>query len=158
MQKALTSNMREAMAEKLKGSGLEDKIIPKWGVGCRRVTPGVGYLEALVDKRTEVVLSGVKEVTAKGCISDDGREYAADVIICATGFNTSYIPRFPVIGSNGRSMAEAWKDEPVNYLGLAAPGFPNYFVFVGPNSPVGNGPLLIAMGALHFHHITIPFN
>ena len=75
-----------------------------------------------------------------------GKEYAVDVIICATGFDTSYLPRFPVIGSNGQSMAEVWKDEPTSYLGLAAPGFPNYLIFAGPNSPVSNGPFLIVLG------------
>ncbi|KAF9449468.1 FAD/NAD(P)-binding domain-containing protein [Macrolepiota fuliginosa MF-IS2] len=147
MQESMTSAMCGAMAEKLKGSGLEDKIIPKWGVGCRRITPGVGYLEALTNEKTEVVMSGVKEITAKGLVSDEGKEYTADVIICATGFNTNYIPRFPIIGSNGQALAEAWKDEPANYLGVAAAGYPNYFVFIGPNSPVGNGPVLIAVEA-----------
>lgn len=146
LQKVLTEKTREAMAAKLKGSGLEDKLIPKWGIGCRRLTPGVGYLEALVDPKTEVVLSGVKEITAKGCISDEGQEYAVDVIICATGFDTSYLPRFPIIGSNGQAITEVWKDEPINYLGFGAPGFPNYFMFAGPNSPVGNGPFLIVLG------------
>lgn len=146
-QKAITSAMRDAMAEKLKGSGLEDKVIPKWGVGCRRITPGVGYLDALVDEKTQVVPCGVKEITEKGCVSDDGEEYPVDVIICATGFDTSYLPRFPIIGSNGESLADAWKDEPMNYLGFAAPGFPNYFIPVGPNSPVGNGPVLIGIEA-----------
>lgn len=35
IQKAMSSRMREAMAEKLKGMGLEDKVMLKWGVGCR---------------------------------------------------------------------------------------------------------------------------
>ena len=30
-------------------------------------------------------------------------------------------------------------------MGLAAPEMPNYFHFLGPNSPVGNGPVLIAI-------------
>ncbi|KAJ3552624.1 hypothetical protein NP233_g12838 [Leucocoprinus birnbaumii] len=146
-QTAMTSGMRDAMAAKIQGSGLEDKVIPKWGVGCRRITPGVGYLEALVHEKTEVVSCGVKEITATGCISDEGKEYPVDVIICATGFDTSYLPRFPIIGSNGTSLTEAWKEEPESYLGFAAAGFPNYFVLIGPNSPVGNGPVLIGVEA-----------
>lgn len=146
LHNAFTEKIREVMAEKLKGSGLADKLIPKWGIGCRRLTPGVGYLEALVDPKTEVVFSGVKEVTANGCLSDEGKEYAVDVIICATGFDTSHHPTFPIIGPNGQTMTEVWKDEPINYLGIAAPGFPNYFMFGGPNSPVGSGPFLVVAG------------
>ena len=134
------------MAEKLRGSNLQDKIIPTWSVGCRRITPGVGYLEALVHEKTHVVTHGVKEITPTGCISEDGKEYPVNVIICATGFNASFLPRFPIIGFNGVSMEDAWKDEPSSYLGFAAAEFPNYFIVIGPNSPVGNGPLLICMG------------
>ncbi|KAF7770364.1 hypothetical protein Agabi119p4_6338 [Agaricus bisporus var. burnettii] len=147
MQKAMTAEMRGAMAMVIKGSGLEDQIIPKYGVGCRRITPGVGYLEALVDPKTEVVSSGVKAITRKGCLSEEGKEYEVDVIICATGFDTSYLPRFPILGMNRESLAEAWKDEPKNYFGIAAPGFPNYFMLIGPNSPIGNGPVLIGIEA-----------
>jgi cation diffusion facilitator CzcD-associated flavoprotein CzcO len=146
--------MREAMGNIIKGSGLEDQVIPKWGVGCRRITPGVGYLQALVDPKTEVVGSGVKAVTRKGCLSEEGKEYDVDVIICATGFDTSYLPRFPVLGMNGEPLAEAWKDEPKNYFGMAAPGFPNYFMLIGPNSPIGNGPVLIGIGTIYVNSRT----
>jgi cation diffusion facilitator CzcD-associated flavoprotein CzcO len=69
-----------------------------------------------------------------------------DVLICATGFDTSYRPRFPLIGPKGQSLADVWENEPKSYLGMAAHDFPNYFMFLGPNSPVGNGPVLIAIG------------
>ena len=138
--------MRNAMAEKLQGSNLQDKLIPTWNVGCRRITPGVGYLEAIVHEKTQVVLHGVKEITPTGCISEDEKDYPVDAIICATGFDVSFLPRFPIIGFNGMSMEDAWKDEPSSYLGFAAAEFPNYFIVIGPNSPVGNGPLLICMG------------
>jgi len=49
------------------------------------------------------------------------------VVVCATGFDTSYRPAFPVIGRNGRNLSEFWKDEPIHYMSVAAPGFPNYF-------------------------------
>ncbi|KAF9448221.1 FAD/NAD(P)-binding domain-containing protein [Macrolepiota fuliginosa MF-IS2] len=147
LQKALASTVHGAMTEKLKGSGLEDKVIPTWSVGCRRLTPGVGYLEALVHEKTEVVTTGVKKITAKGLVSEEDKEYSADVIICATGFSASFVPSFPVIGSGGKLLAEAWKDEPINYLGLSTPEFPNYFMLPGPNSPLGTGPFLIVLEA-----------
>lgn len=93
-----------------------------------------------------MVSHGVKEITPTGCISEDGKDYPVDTIICATGFDVSFLPRFPIIGFNGMSMEDAWKDEPSSYLGFAAAEFPNYFIVIGPNSPVGNGPLLICMG------------
>lgn len=35
--------------------------------------------------------------------------------------------------------------EPRSYLGVAAAGYPNYFMFLGPNSPIGNGPVLVGI-------------
>lgn len=60
-------------------------------------------------------------------------------------FDTSYRPQFPVVGRNNVDLRKEWKDEPRSYLGLAAHGFPNYFMLLGPNNPIGNGPLLICM-------------
>lgn len=40
-----------------------------------------------------------------------------------------------------------WATHPHSYLGVAAPGFPNYFIFLGPNCPIGNGPCLVAIEA-----------
>ena len=39
-----------------------------------------------------------------------------------------------VIGRNGRNLRQEWRDDPRAYLGVAIPGYPNYFITVGPNS------------------------
>jgi cation diffusion facilitator CzcD-associated flavoprotein CzcO len=56
----------------------------------------------------------------------DGSVIAVDAIICATGFDTSYKPDFPVIGFE-KELRELWKNEPTSYLSVAAAGIPNYF-------------------------------
>jgi cation diffusion facilitator CzcD-associated flavoprotein CzcO len=90
-------------------------------------TPGSGYLEALVAGNSVVVSQEIDHVGPEGLVTVDGQHYAVDVIICATGFDTSFKPAFPVIGRDGRNLAEYWKDQPLHYLSIAAPGFPNYF-------------------------------
>jgi len=65
-----------------------------------------------------------------------------DVVITATGFDTSFRPRFPITGRNGDDLRELWKDEPVSYFGTAVSGFPNYLTFLGPNTPISNGSLM----------------
>jgi cation diffusion facilitator CzcD-associated flavoprotein CzcO len=76
--------MKEQMTEKLSNPALEEKLIPQWSVGCRRLTPGVGYLESLGAKNVDVVYGEILEVTEKGCKCDDNKEYPVDVLICAT--------------------------------------------------------------------------
>jgi cation diffusion facilitator CzcD-associated flavoprotein CzcO len=57
----------------------------------------------------------------------DGTVFKLDAIICATGFDTSFCPAFPVIGKHGKDLRDVWKEEPRSYLSVAASGFPNYF-------------------------------
>ncbi|KAJ5713998.1 uncharacterized protein N7483_011179 [Penicillium malachiteum] len=120
--------------------------IPQWSVGCRRITPGAGYLESLGAENVNVVYGNIDAVTPLGCVSG-GREYPVDALICATGFDTTFRPRFPIIGPTGSNLQDEWKNEPQPYFGIAAAGIPNYLMFLGPNSPVGNGPVLSAIEA-----------
>ena len=57
----------------------------------------------------------------------DGVEHSVDVIVCATGFDVSQRPVFPVIGRDGIDLRDLWANGPVHYLSVVAPGFPNYF-------------------------------
>jgi cation diffusion facilitator CzcD-associated flavoprotein CzcO len=138
--------MLSQMKDKLQDPFLEEKLIPNWAVGCRRLTPGVNYLESLGKDNVRVVYGEIDKITANGPVCDDGNEYPVDVLICATGFDTSFKPRFPLTGPAGTTLADEWKDEAKAYMGLAAPGFPNYLTFLGPNCPIGNGPVLAAIG------------
>jgi cation diffusion facilitator CzcD-associated flavoprotein CzcO len=138
--------MTSQMKQKLQDPHLENKLIPSWSVGCRRLTPGVGYLESLGKENVQVVYGEIMKVTERGCVCDDGKEYPVDVLICATGFDTGFKPRFPLIGPTGKNLQDEWSKTAESYLGMAAAGFPNYLMFLGPNCPIGNGPVLVAIG------------
>lgn len=105
----------------------------------------MGYLEALGKPNVETVYGEINSISENGCVCDDGKEYPVDVLICATGFNTSFKPRFPVINPAGENLQDVWAKEPRSYLGVAAADFPNYLIFLGPNCPIGNGPVLSAI-------------
>ncbi|KAI9811858.1 MAG: hypothetical protein M1827_005209 [Pycnora praestabilis] len=145
VQNDMRKSMIDQMKTKLKDDDLEKKLIPTWGVGCRRLTPGIKYLETLHEDNVKVVYGEINQVTPNGCLCDDGKEYPVDILICATGFDTSFRPRFPLIGPGGKNLQDEWAKEPKSYLGLAAPNFPNYLIFLGPNCPIGNGPVLSAI-------------
>jgi hypothetical protein len=67
-------------------------------------------------------------------------------VVCATGFDVSYCPKFPVIGRGGVTLAKKWSEEPKAYLSLACPDMPNYFIFTGPNAVVEHGSLIEGLG------------
>ncbi|KAM0335538.1 hypothetical protein ACHAQA_000586 [Verticillium albo-atrum] len=139
--------MTQQMKEKLGDAYLEEKLIPDWSVGCRRLTPGVNYLESLTKPNVEVVYGEIKSLGERGPIGDDGREHPVDILICATGFDTSFRPRFPIIAPSGENLQDKWSGTPESYLGIGVAGFPNYFNMLGPNCPIGNGPVLSAIEA-----------
>ncbi|KAE9986270.1 hypothetical protein EG328_006273 [Venturia inaequalis] len=121
---------------------LKSFIIPKWAPGCRRISPGDGYLEAMVQDNVTPVFSGIEKVTPDGILTQDGVEHKMDVLVCATGFQAAFKPAFKVIGKEGKSVDEDWINGPNMYMGVSAPRFPNYYTIVGPGSTWSNGTLL----------------
>lgn len=116
--------MRRRLAKKPE---LADLIIPNnFAVGCRRPTPGAGYLEALCEDNVDVVSASIEEITSKGIKTADGIEHEFDVIICATGFDVSWKPSYPTIGRESRALADEWATIPNTYLSITVPHFPNY--------------------------------
>ena len=137
--------MMQQMKDKLRNPELEAKLIPDWAPGCRRMTPGINYLETLGSSKVRVVFGDINEMTEHGCVVN-GEEISLDVLVCATGFDTSFRPRFPIINHKGENLQDLWSQEAKSYFGMAAADFPNYLMFLGPNCPIGNGPLLPAIG------------
>lgn len=153
---------RKQMSEKLKNDPeLCEKLIPKWELGCRRVTPGAGYLESFLRDNVTLTQSSITKITETGVYTEDGKFHEVDVgkfekidiflsltmiVVCATGFDVSFRPQYPVIGRNNVSLAEKWAEEPSSYLSLACPDMPNYFIFIGPNAVVGHGSLMEGLG------------
>ncbi|KAI1291545.1 hypothetical protein F5Y03DRAFT_376488 [Xylaria venustula] len=142
LQEETRAYIQGQMVEKLGDADLVSKLIPSFSLGCRRLTPGVNYLESLTQPNVEVVCGNIDSLTELGCVCDDGKEYPVDVLICATGFDTNFRPRFPIVSHTGENLQDKWEKDPQSYLGVAAAGFPNYLTILGPNGPIGNGPVL----------------
>jgi cation diffusion facilitator CzcD-associated flavoprotein CzcO len=73
-----------------------------------------------------VVTTAIQAVTKTGLLMADGSNLEADAIICATGFDTSFRPWFPVVAFD-HDLREVWKEEPAAYMSIAAAKVPNYF-------------------------------
>ncbi|PGH11939.1 hypothetical protein AJ80_06904 [Polytolypa hystricis UAMH7299] len=147
-QKAAIEIFTMIMKERLGGDEkLSSTITPKWGVGCRRLTPGEGFLEALIKENVTVVSNEIARIEPEGIVTEDGILHKVDAIICATGFDTTYRPRFKLVGRKGMPLADLWEDmnDIEAYLAMAIPDFPNYFMFLGPNAPISNGTLIPVM-------------
>jgi cation diffusion facilitator CzcD-associated flavoprotein CzcO len=146
----LSNQFRQIITDEMHrrlGPGHEDLkkfLVPTWAPGCRRISPGDGYLEALVQPNVEPVYSGITKITPDGMVTADGKEHKLDIIVCATGFQVAFKPAFRVINGEGKTVDEDWEETGgINlYFGTAAPRFPNFFTIVGPGATWSNGTLL----------------
>ena len=121
---------------------LKKRLIPTWSPGCRRITPGDGYLEALVKPNVTTVHEEIEKVVPEGLIDGAGTLHKVDILACATGFNIAFTPPFEVLGTNGARMADEFDPEPQVYLAMAVPKFPNYFIINGVRGNWANGTSL----------------
>ncbi|KAF9874362.1 cyclohexanone 1, 2-monooxygenase [Colletotrichum karsti] len=131
------------MAEKLGNDPrLCEMLIPKWELGCRRITPGPGYLESFLQPNCNVTNSPITSVSKKGVHTADGNFYECDVVVCATGFDVSHRPRYPIVGKDGIDLATRWAEDPDSYVSVAVPSYPSLFYMMGPNCLGGHGSLV----------------
>lgn len=142
MQNLARRDFTALMQEKLgKKPHILESLLPSFSVGCRRLTPGSGYLEALAEDNVSFINTRISEARSRSVLLENGEEKELDVLICATGFQASAPPPFPVIGRNGQTMKQKFDPYAETYLSLATDGFPNYFMILGPNAAIGTGTL-----------------
>jgi cation diffusion facilitator CzcD-associated flavoprotein CzcO len=120
---------------------LRKKLTPDFTLGCKRVIlsstlyPALGRENVTVHDKSQ----GIASINANGIATQDGQQVDLDLIIWSTGYDaTDGVISYPVIGKDGRSLAEVWKDYPRAYLGTTIPHFPNLFVVTGPNTGIGH--------------------
>lgn len=101
--------------------------------GCRRIIPGLTWMQAVQEPNVSILRGGIEKVTPDSVISTEG-ERKVDAILCATGFNNSFTPPFPIEG-----LKKDWADHPEAYLSMGVAGYPNYFMCLGPNTTISNG-------------------
>ncbi|KAI4853485.1 FAD/NAD(P)-binding domain-containing protein [Aureobasidium sp. EXF-8845] len=144
MQTGAQARFEQSMKARLaKRPEYYDMIKPSFAPGCRRLTPGPGFLEALVEDNVGFINTPIIRAEPRGIVTADGNLHEIDVLVCATGFNTGAPPPFEVLGSGGSSLGEHWtrQGRPATYMSLATHGFPNFYMMLGPNGAVGTGSL-----------------
>ncbi|KAL1304763.1 hypothetical protein AAFC00_003700 [Neodothiora populina] len=139
---------RARMAEFIKDERLLKGFTPDFGIGCRRITPGDPYMLAIQKENVDIHFTPVMQCTEDGVVGEDGAERKCDTIICATGFDVSYKPRFPIVGKGGVDLKDKWATSPAGYLGLMIPDMPNFVTFIGPTWPVENGSVMGPLGTV----------
>ncbi|MFB8386755.1 flavin-containing monooxygenase [Microbacterium sp. NPDC055910] len=93
------------------------------------------YLPALQRDNVRVVPRAVAGLYEDGVIDSGGERHPVDIVVTATGFRPAeFLLGMTVLGESGRDIHEVWGDDPQAFLGIAVPGFPNFFMMYGPNT------------------------
>ena len=136
------------LASELEGrDDLIAKALPDYPPYGKRILLDNGWFQTLKRDSVTLINEGVAEVRPDGLVTSDGVEHEVDVVIWATGFDVvHFVASMEVRGVGGRTLREAWRDDdPRTYLGVSAPGFPNFFMLGGPHSFPGSGSFMYFM-------------
>ncbi len=121
---------------------LREKLTPQYPIGCKRVLFCDDYYPALQKPNVELVTDGIEQIVPQGIVTGAGRLRKFDIIVYATGFETTeWKWSVDIAGVNGVHLNQVWAEAPEAYLGIGVAGFPNLFVMYGPNTNLGHNSI-----------------
>jgi cation diffusion facilitator CzcD-associated flavoprotein CzcO len=135
--------------ERVRDPELRKKLIPNYPMGAKRILFSDDFYDALDRDNVEVVTTPIDRIVPEGVVTTDGRMRNADVLVYATGFETTtFLTPMQVRGLGRQSLNEKWAREGAEaYLGITHTGFPNFFMMYGPNTNLGHNSIVIMIEA-----------
>jgi cation diffusion facilitator CzcD-associated flavoprotein CzcO len=132
--------VRGKIGEVVKDPLTAEKLKPRgYPIFARRPCLDSSYYETFNQPNVHLVdllEDPIVEITEKGVRTTAG-EIELDMIILATGYDglTGALMAFDVVGRDGHTVNEKWKEGARSWLGLMMAGFPNLFMTTGPTGP-----------------------
>ncbi|WP_446666693.1 flavin-containing monooxygenase [Flexivirga sp. B27] len=149
--KALKAASKAALAHMhsaIKDPALRKKLTPDYTMGCKRVTMSNTYYPALAADHVTVETAPIREADRTSVTTEDGTSYDLDVLVYATGFDvTGSYRHLGITGLGGRTLDSEWSDDIQTYYGVTAPGYPNLFFLLGPNTVLGHTSVVLMIEA-----------
>ena len=137
------SLVRWNMQRHLSDPQLREQLTPRYPMGCKRVQIEDDYYPALHRNNVTLITDPIEKITPEGVRLRDGDSIVVDTLIYATGFkSTQFLAPMEVFGRQGKSLNERWAQGAEAYLGVAVPGFPNFFLLYGPNTNLGHNSIV----------------
>lgn len=117
------------------------RLSPGYAFGGKRPLVSSDWYPTFNRPNVRLVTDAIARIEPDAVVGADGARHPADVLILATGFQTTrFISAIPVEGRDGRKLDHVWADGARAYLGITTSGFPNLFMLYGPNT--NNGSIL----------------
>ncbi|WP_035775552.1 NAD(P)/FAD-dependent oxidoreductase [Arthrobacter sp. H5] len=148
MEKTLQGAALKHLHASIQDPVLRDKLTPAYTAGCKRILFSNNFYPALNQPNVSVVTDGIARIHGNTIESVDGTRREVDAIILATGFKATDRPiAHRIRGNNGLSLADAWDQDMSAYAGTTVAGFPNLFMFLGPNTALGHSSQTVMIEA-----------
>ncbi|MER5884625.1 NAD(P)/FAD-dependent oxidoreductase [Streptomyces sp. NPDC001941] len=139
---------KKNMAKSIKDPVTRRQLTPDYRIGCKRILLSSTYYPALAKANVDLVASGLSEVRGNTLVAADGSTAEVDAIVFGTGFHVTDMPIADrVVGADGITLAESWKDGMQSLRGATAAGFPNWMTIIGPNTGLGNSSMILMIEA-----------
>ncbi|MEP1594419.1 MAG: NAD(P)/FAD-dependent oxidoreductase, partial [Halieaceae bacterium] len=118
---------------------LRAKLTPDYKVGCKRLIFSSLFYPAIQQDNVQLETNGIECIEAGGVRTSDGQLHELDVLVLSTGFHPfNFMRPMDLRGKNGLSINDAWSSKVQAYRSVCLPEFPNFFLMLGPNTPIGN--------------------
>ena len=116
---------------------LWDTLTPSYAPGCKRIIITDDYYPTLARENVHLETRSIGRITGTG-IKVDEEEQEHDLIVLATGFKTvEFLHPIRIYGTNGRSLEDIWRNGATALKGVAVEDLPNFGMFYGPNTNLG---------------------
>jgi cation diffusion facilitator CzcD-associated flavoprotein CzcO len=144
--KAMEAYSRWHMQRAVTDPALRAKLRPDYAMGCKRILISNDYYPALARDHVDVVTDPIDRVTPSGILLRDGTEHELDALVWATGFAVAEpLGRMRLVGRDDQELSETWRKRPRAHLGTTVPGFPNFFMVLGPNTGLAHNSMIYIM-------------
>lgn len=142
-QRRLISRMCELNLRTVRDPQLRAKLTPDYQPMCKRLVMSPNFYRAVQRPGVQVITGRIDHVQPRGVVTADSELHEVDVLALATGFDShAYLRPVELTGPHGHRLSEVWAAGPQAYRTVALPEFPNFFMLMGPHSPVGNFSLV----------------
>ncbi|HXC50023.1 MAG TPA: NAD(P)/FAD-dependent oxidoreductase [Candidatus Limnocylindrales bacterium] len=123
---------------------LRARLTPDYEPGCKRRCISDDYLTTYNRSNVHLVTDPIARVEPGGIRDATGKLHEVDIIVEATGFRPFDISDYVnIVGKAGRRLRDVWSDKIETLRTMMVPGFPNFFLLLGPNSATGHTSALI---------------
>jgi cation diffusion facilitator CzcD-associated flavoprotein CzcO len=148
LRAGLKKRWREYRDEVITDENLRALTTPDYVIGCKRVLFSSSWYPMLKKENVALVCAEVDHVDATGIVTKDGAHHDLDVLIWATGFETtSFTGEIVITGRGGVDIHEQWGRRPSAYRGVSVANFPNFFLLYGPNTNLGTNSIIFMLEA-----------